>query len=181
MVKLVVSSLLASVLIIQLTAQVGVNSQGIPGFRPVDYVRAAKPLGDGRPNDVYAHLALRRPVLTSEEIVIYPHHFGFEYGQDPENSIYEITNAKELVAKHGKHHKHGKKHGKHHHDANHGHDTVHAHDHDHKHGQEDTHAHKNAQPEETHQQAASDNIREFRPRPAFSTPREDKNIHPHFG
>jgi len=103
-------------------------------------------------------------VLTSEEIVLYPHHFGFEYGQDPENSIYEITNAKQLVEKHGKHGKH-KKHGKH------------AHEHAH------THEHKHAQPEEAHEQhAASENVREFRPRPPFSTPQQhDNSIHPHFG
>jgi len=182
MAKLVVSYIFASVLIIQMTAQGGANSQSIPGYRPVDYVRAVKPQGDDRPNDVYAHLALRRPVLTSEEIVIYPHHFGFEYGQDPENSIYEITNAKELVAKHGKHHKHGKKNGKQHIEVNNRINNEKTPSHAHEHIKDLAHGHEPDQPEET-LSAATENIRQFRPRPSFSTSRDDNsnNIHPHFG
>merc|ERR1712121_277659 len=63
--------------------------------------RAPKPVGDSQPNDVYGRAPRRFPVLSSQEIVIYPHHLGFEYGQDPEHSIYEVQNAVELVAQHG--------------------------------------------------------------------------------
>lgn len=169
MVQIVAYPLIASVvLLIQAAAQGGVESLSIPGYLPSDYVRASNPIGDAGPNDVYAHLAVRQPVLTSEEIVIYPHHFGFEYGQDSENSVYEITNARELVAKHGKkHHKHAKKHGKHHHDH-----------------QQEQHSQQH-QPEEVHEQnqqadrvaSASEPVKQFRPRPAFA----NNEIHPHFG
>jgi len=180
MVQLVVFPLIASVILsIQIAAQGGVESQAIPGYLPGDYVRALK-IDDGRPNDVYGHLALRRPVLTSEEIVIYPHHFGFEYGQDPENSIYEITNAKELVAKHGKkHHKHAHKHDKHH--EHHAHPEHDQHEHDHHEPQAQA-TNTNSIVQEPHAYEHTEPTRQFRPRPAYSVPQtNDDQVHPHFG
>ncbi|MCL4164487.1 UNVERIFIED_CONTAM: hypothetical protein GTU68_000039, partial [Idotea baltica] len=80
--------------------------------------RSRKPVGDGGPNDVYEHLPVRTPVLRPDDIVFYPHHFGFEYGQDPERKVYEVHDAKELaLSNHKKHHKHHKHH--HHHEHEH--------------------------------------------------------------
>merc|ERR1719154_1092192 len=70
--------------------------------------------------------------------------------------VFEITNARELVAKHGKkHHKHAKKHGKHHHEH-----------------QQEQHSQQH-QPEEVHEH----NQKEFRPCPAFA----NNEIDTHFG
>ncbi|KAA0186226.1 hypothetical protein HAZT_HAZT011443 [Hyalella azteca] len=174
--KLAVFPLLASVILQQAAAQGGAESLAFPGFLPSEYVKARKPVGDDRPNDVYEHLSVRRPKLASDEVVIYPHHFGFEYGQDPEHSIYEVHNAKELVAehskKHSKHDKHGKQ-GK----------QIHQHDHDHHHHhhEEENNLVEVAQPPRGPPQSGygappSPQQQQFRPRPAF--PPQIKN---HFG
>jgi len=148
-------------------AQGGAESLSFPGYLPGDYVRALKPIGDNRPNDVYQHLPARQPALTSEEVVIYPHHFGFEYGVDPENSIYEITNAKELVARHNKklskkhHGKHGKQHAhKHAHQHAHKHQDAHEHHHEHHHEHQ-------AQASEQSSTYVEQETPQFRPRPAY--------------
>lgn len=143
---------------------------------------------------MYQHLAVRGPALTSEEVVIYPHHFGFEYGQDPEHSIYEVHNAKELVAehakKHSKHDKHSKngKHAHHHHnkggddDHHHHHEehnTVEHHDHHEEHNTVEHHHHRQQSAgvsnEGGYAQLAVPQ-QKFRPRPAFSD-----QVHRHFG
>ncbi|XP_066965585.1 uncharacterized protein [Macrobrachium rosenbergii] len=107
----------ASVVLQEAAAQGGAESIPFPGFLPSERIREIGPEADDQPNDVYAHLPVRRPKLEDDEVVIYPHHFGFEFGQDPEHHIYEVHSAKELASLSRKHGKHGK----------------HAHDHDHDH------------------------------------------------
>ncbi|KAF2365496.1 hypothetical protein FHG87_003750 [Trinorchestia longiramus] len=160
--KLAVFPLLASVILQQAAAQGGAESLAFPGFLPGDYVKSKKPVGDDRPNDVYQHLPVRRPALASDEVVIYPHHFGFEYGQDPEQSIYEIHNAKELVAKHGKKHSKHDKHDKH---GKQGKQIHHPH-HDEEHQQNNLVEESVTAPQSGYG-APSSHKQEFRPRPAF--------------
>ncbi|ROT73166.1 hypothetical protein C7M84_008394 [Penaeus vannamei] len=108
----------ASVVLQAPQAQSAAESVPFPGYLPGENVRAKAPEGDGGPNDIYAHLPVRRPELDDDQVVIYPHSLVFEYGQDPEHHIYEVHSAKELAnLAHSKHDKHGKHaHDHHHHD-----------------------------------------------------------------
>ncbi|KAL7648733.1 UNVERIFIED_CONTAM: hypothetical protein RMT77_000640 [Armadillidium vulgare] len=89
-------------LIDEATSQGGAESLSFHGHLPQEYVKAKPPEGDNGPNDIYSHLPVRSPKLTDGDIVIYPHHYGFEFGQDSEKKIYEIHNAAELAAANSK-------------------------------------------------------------------------------
>ncbi|KAK7066178.1 hypothetical protein SK128_027520 [Halocaridina rubra] len=109
--------------------QAAAQAESVPfhGYLPSENIRASAPEADNHPNDIYQHLPVRRPELKDDEVVIYPHHFEFEFGQDPEHHIYEVHSAKELASlrsKHGKHGKHAHDHHHHHHDD----DEDHHHD-----------------------------------------------------
>ncbi|CAL4069744.1 unnamed protein product, partial [Meganyctiphanes norvegica] len=112
----------ASVVLLQAAAQGGAESVPFHGYLPGENVRAPAPDGDGQPNDIYEHIPVARPALQKDQVVIYPHHLGFEYGQDSEHRIYEVHTAKELAnLAHGKHGKHGKHDHHHHHKGAKGH------------------------------------------------------------
>jgi len=115
----------ASVVFVEAKPQGGAESVPFPGYLPGENVRAPTPEGDGQPNDIYEHIPVARPALRKDQVVIYPHHLGFEYGQDSEHHIYEVHTAKELAElahAHGKHGKHGKHdHHHHHHKGGKGH------------------------------------------------------------
>ncbi|XP_068238042.1 uncharacterized protein [Palaemon carinicauda] len=122
--KVVMLVSFASVVLQEAAAQGGAESIPFPGFLPSELIRERGPEADDQPNDIYAHLPVRRPKLEDDEVVIYPHHFGFEFGQDPEHHIYEVHSAKELASLSQKHGKHGKQAHDHDHDHHHHHDKA---------------------------------------------------------
>ncbi|XP_076047445.1 uncharacterized protein LOC143028982 [Oratosquilla oratoria] len=108
----------ASVVLHRAAAQGGAESIPFPGHIPGEHVRASSPEGDDHPNDVYSHLAVRAPLVSDDQVVIYPHNFlGSEYGKDPEDRVYQIRASKSLDSSegHSKHDKKHKAHGKEHH------------------------------------------------------------------
>ncbi|KAK3883158.1 hypothetical protein Pcinc_012492 [Petrolisthes cinctipes] len=109
--KAVVFVSFASVALLEARAQNGA-AESLPfhGYIPADNVRARAPEGDGQPNDIYMHLE-QPPVLGQDEVVFYPRNlvgFGIEYGQDPEEHVYQIHNAADVAKERKKHDKHGK-------------------------------------------------------------------------
>ncbi|XP_053639695.2 uncharacterized protein [Cherax quadricarinatus] len=113
----VVLLLISASVVLQLTeAQSGAESLSFHGYIPSENVRAKAPRGDGQPNDIY--LAFEKPrALKDGEEVFYPRNiegFGFEYGQDPEEHVYQIHDTNKLqFNKHSKQsHEHNKGSGK---------------------------------------------------------------------
>ncbi|XP_050721382.1 uncharacterized protein LOC127001203 [Eriocheir sinensis] len=84
---------------LQLAAAVGgAESLSFHGFLPLENIRGKQPRGDNQPNDVYSHLQ-PKPFLRPDEDVYYPPTligFGLEYGQDPEEKVYQIYSKQEL-------------------------------------------------------------------------------------
>ncbi|KAK4329354.1 hypothetical protein Pmani_000302 [Petrolisthes manimaculis] len=110
--KAVVLISFASVALLEARAQNGVAAESLPfhGFLPEHNVRASPPKGDGQPNDIYMHLE-QPPVLAQDEVVLYPRNLvglGLEYGQDPEQHVYQIRKSGDVAKSGKKHDKHGK-------------------------------------------------------------------------
>ncbi|XP_069938200.1 uncharacterized protein [Cherax quadricarinatus] len=104
--KVILLMISASV-IVQLTeAQSGAESLSFHGYIPGETIRAKAPRGDGQPNDIYLVFE-NPPALKDGEVVIYPRNtdgLGLEYGQDPEERVYQIHNTnKRQFNKHNKH------------------------------------------------------------------------------
>nr|XP_053639705.1 uncharacterized protein LOC128693861 [Cherax quadricarinatus] len=94
--KVVLLMISASV-VLQLTeAQSGAESLSFHGYIPRENVRAKAPRGDGQPNDIYLESP---PTLKDGQVVFYPRNINgldLEYGQDPEERVYQIHDTNKL-------------------------------------------------------------------------------------